>query len=153
MFADVPLLYPIQQKDYSKDPYIRRNWDAAKSLFQEAFTVTIFGYGAPDSDRDAYDLLKLAWLSGGSRNFEHIEIIDIAPQSRLADLWSPFTPTHHYRGVTTFEQSWTARWPRRSCESILYPMSHGIPCEDFPLPSTDRIPELQAFAADIARHE
>ena len=82
-FADVPLLYPIQHKDYSADPYIRRNWGAAKNLFSDAFTVTIFGYGAPASDRDAYDLLKLAWLTGSARSFEHIEIIDTAPQSLL----------------------------------------------------------------------
>jgi hypothetical protein len=153
LFADVPLLYPIRQKNYSEDPYIRRNWDAANNLFKDAFTVTVFGYGAPDSDRAAYDLLKLAWLSRGSRIFEHVEIIDTAPESRLASLWFPFTPTHHYHIATTFEQSRIARWPRRSCESLFYPMSQGIPCEDFPLPSTGRLPELQAFAADIARYE
>jgi hypothetical protein len=153
VFDDVALLYPVYRKDYSADPYIGRNWNAARSLFKEAFTLTIFGYGAPDSDKDAYDLLKLAWLSGNSRSMEHIEIIDIASQSRLADLWPPFTPTHHYHCVTTFGQSRIARWPRRSGESIFYPMSLGTPCEAFPLPSTDNIPELKAFAAKIARHD
>jgi hypothetical protein len=153
VFDDVPLLYPVCRKDYSADPFIRRSWNAARSLFKEAFTVTIFGYGAPASDRDAYDLLKLAWLSENSRSFEHIEIIDIAPESRLAELWSPFTPTHHYRCVTAFQQSRIGLWPRRSGEAIFYPMSQGTPCEEFPFRSTDKIPELQAFAVEIARHE
>jgi hypothetical protein len=153
LFADVPLLYPIAQKNYSTDPYIRRNWDAATTLFRGAFTLTIFGYGAPDSDKDAVELLRLAWTAESNRTFEHIEIIDTSPQSLLHARWGPFAPTHHYRVTKTFEQSRVARWPRRSCESLLYPMTQGVPCEDFPVPSTDSIADLQAYAAHIARHE
>jgi hypothetical protein len=153
IFADVPLLYPIAQKDYSTDPYIRRNWDAATTLFRDAFTLTIFGYGAPDSDKDAVELLRQAWTAESDRTIEHVEIIDNAPQSRLHARWAPFTPTHHYQIKTTFEQSRVARWPRRSCESLFYPMTQGVPCEDFPVPSTDCIADLQAYAARIARHE
>ena len=151
--TDVPLLYPIEQKDYSADPYIRRNWHAAKVLFRDAFTLTIFGYGAPASDKDAVELLRSAWLARSDRTFEHIEIIDIAQQLSLYDRWSAFAPTHHYRVARTFEQSRLARWPRRSRESLLYPMTQGMPCEDFPLPTTDSLAALQAFAAQIARHE
>lgn len=153
LFTDVPLLYPIQQKNYSADPYVRRNWEAARILFREAFTLTIFGYGAPISDRDAVELLRQAWLTQNSREFARIEIIDTAPQSLLEDRWSPFTPTNYYALKAAFEQSRIARWPRRSCESTFYPTTQGVPCEDFPLPSTDSIAELQAYAADIARHE
>lgn len=152
-FADVPLLYPIAQKNYSTNPYIRRNWDAAAAFLRSAFTLTIFGYGAPDSDRDAVELLRLAWTAESDRTFEHIEIIDTAPRSILHDRWLPFTPTSHYHVKTTFEESRIARWPRRSCESLLYPMSQGIFCIEFPLPSTDSIADLQAYAAHIARYE
>ncbi len=152
-FTDVPLLYPIEQKNYSDDPYIQRNWEAAKILFSEAFTLTIFGYGAPTSDAAAAKLLRLAWTGRSERTFEHIEIIDIACQSILHDRWKPFTPTSHYHVTTVFEQSRIARWPRRSCESLLYPMTQGVPCEDFPVPNTDSITEIQAYAADIAQHE
>lgn len=151
--AGVPLLYPIGQKDYSTNPYIQRNWDAAKILFRDSFTLTIFGYGAPASDKDAVELLQSAWTSRSDRTFEHIEIIDIDSQSSLYDRWSPFAPTHHYRVTRTFEQSRLARWPRRSCESLIYPMAQGVPCEEFPVPTTDSLAELQAFAAEIARHE
>lgn len=152
-FVDVPLLYPIGQKDYSINPYIQRNWHAAKILFRDAFTLTIFGYGAPSSDKDAMELLGSAWTGRSDRKVEHIEIIDIAQQSFLYDRWSPFTPTHHYLFTRAFEQSRLARWPRRSCESLMYPMTQGVPCEDFPLPTTDCLAALQAFAAKIARHE
>ena len=151
--TDVSLLYPIEQKDYSTNPYIRRNWHAAKVLFRDAFTLTIFGYGAPASDKDAVELLRSAWMGRSDRTFEHIEIIDIAQQSFLYDRWSAFTPTHHYRVASTFAKSRLARWPRRSCESLLYPMTEGMPCEDFPLPTTDSLSALKEFAAEIARHE
>jgi hypothetical protein len=151
--ADVPLLYPIAQKDYSTNPYIRRNWEAAKKLFTEAFTLTIFGYGAPVSDADAVQLLRSAWLGHSDRSLEHVEIIDIAQQSSIHERWSAFTPTRHCRVVRSFEQSRLARWPRRSPESLWYPMSQGIPCEDFPLPTIDSLAALQEFAAQLAVHE
>lgn len=153
VFHEVPLLYPFAQKNYSDNPYIRRNWEAAKALFSDAFTLTFFGYGAPDSDKDAVKLLRLAWTADSNRNFEHIEIIDIVPKARLHERWRPFAPTHHYKVTETFEQSRIARWPRRSCESLLYPMAHGVPCEHFSLPSSDSITDLQEFAAQIARYE
>jgi hypothetical protein len=151
--TDVPLLYPIETKDYSADPHIHRNWDAAKNLFTNAFTLTIFGYGAPASDKDAVELLRSAWLARSDRTFEHIEIIDIAQESSLHERWSVFTPTLHYRVVSSFEQSRIARWPRRSRESLWFPMSQGTPCEDFPLPQTDSLAALQELAAQIALHE
>lgn len=152
-FVDVPLLFPIEQKDYSKDSYIRQNWDIAKELFRDAFTLTIFGYGAPESDKDAVELLRLAWIDQSDRTVEHVEIIDIVDESILHKRWSPFTPTHHYQILSTFEKSRLARWPRRSCESLLYPMTQGIPCEDFPLPTTDSLSTLQTFSAGIAQYE
>lgn len=152
-FSDVPLIYPIPEKDYSKNPFIRRNWEAARTLFSEAFTITFFGYGAPESDADAVDLLKLAWFGRSKRTVEHIEIIDTACQPLLHERWSPFAPTLHYHVLRDFQQCRIARWPRRSCESLFYPMTQGSPCEDYPLPSDGSIAELQRYAADIARHE
>jgi hypothetical protein len=152
-FSDVPLLYPIRQKNYSANPYIQRNWGAAKTIFSEAFTITIFGYGAPESDTDAVKLLQTAWFQRSKRDFEHIEIIDIASLSHLHNRWSPFSPTLHYHVTTAFEQCRITRWPRRSCESLVVPMIKGVPCEDFPLPVTSSLAELQSYAADIAQHE
>jgi hypothetical protein len=150
----VPLLYPIAKKDYSQvAPYTKRAWAEAKTQFGKAFTLTMFGYGAPASDGDAIALLKQAWFNDSSRHFEHVEIIDIAPKSELYQRWSPFTPTRHYHLEAFFAECRLARWPRRSTESLFYPMSEGSPCDDFPLPITDNLIDLQAYAADIARHE
>jgi hypothetical protein len=152
-FTPVPLLYPVENKDYSSSPYIRGAWHAARTLFKNAFTLTIFGYGAPESDAAAVDLLHAAWLSRSDREFEHIEIIDTAPTSLLRSRWGKFTPAHHYRSISTFEESRIANWPRRTCESLYHPMTRGIPCEQFPLPATSDLKSLQEFAARLARPE
>lgn len=151
--TNVPLLYPIEKKNYSSDPYIRRSWEAAKTLLAKAFALTIFGYGAPGSDKDAVELLRLAWLERSDRTLEHVEIIDILDSSTLEGRWLPFNRSRHHRASNTFQQSRLSRWPRRSCESIWYPMRYGLPCEDFPLPLGNNLIELQNIAADIAQHE
>jgi hypothetical protein len=97
--------------------------------------------------------LRVAWTGRSDRSLEHIEIINTADESFLHESWSPFTPTYHYRITKAFEQSRLARWPRRSCESLIYPMAQGVPCEEFSVPTTDSLAESQAFAAEIARHE
>jgi hypothetical protein len=153
LFIDTPLFYPIAQKNYSSDPFISRSWEAAKVLLRDAFTLTIFGYSAPTSDADAVELLRSAWTGDSKRAFEHIEIIDTAPQPLLHARWASFTPTLHYHIKATFEESRIARWSRRSCESLWFPMTQGEPCEEFPLPSTDSLVDLQAYAREIARYE
>lgn len=148
-----PLLYPVTKKDYSSNPYIKHCWELAKDMLANAFTVTIFGYGAPSSDHDAVELMRTAWLQRSNRTFEHVEIIDIADYSDLYSRWSPFTPTHHLHQTPQFSDSRISRWPRRSCESLYYPMAHAIPCGDFPIPNNDSLQELRSHIKDIARFE
>ena len=122
-FEKVPLLYPVQQKGYSDHPYIKHSWNAARFRFKRAFVITVFGYGAPESDRDAVDLLKTAWMEGGDRKIEHIEILDTADPSLLYERWKQFSPTFHLEFRQYFNESWIAGWPRRSRESSLDTLS------------------------------
>lgn len=155
MFSEVPLLYPIHSKDYSKNAheYIKEAWKNAKYFFSNAFTITIFGYGAPSSDVDAVELLRFAWFEGGLRNFEHIEIIDVADNNILYERWHSFAPTSHYHIKTCLSESRLLQWPRRSCESLFYPMTQGDVCESFPIPLTDNLDELHRYLKEIARYE
>lgn len=152
-YEDVPLLFPVRVKDYSADPYLARAWEAARAFFQEAFTMTVFGYGAPATDRDAVSLLRTAWLADSPRVLEHIEVIDIAPADDLHARWSPFAPTLHVTYESDFAASRIARWPRRTCESLIFPMRDGVPCEDFPLPSSNGLEDLQMHCRRIAANE
>ena len=152
-FKPVPLLYPVEKKGYSKDPYISQSWEAAKQLFEDALVITILGYSAPDSDQDAVALLKSAWVNRSSRKLEHVEVIDIDEESILYERWKPFTPTYHFHRRQDFRDSWIARWPRRSREAVWFPMSQAIPCEDFPMEFNRELKVLQKQAADISHYE
>ena len=57
----VPLLYPVEQKDYNSDSFIRDQWSVAKYYISKAGKVTIFGYSAPSSDKEASEILKAAF--------------------------------------------------------------------------------------------
>lgn len=152
-FAPMPLLYPVQQKDYASNPSIASQWKAAHAALSEALTLTVFGYSAPTSDVEAVDLLKKAWLARSDRQMEHVELIDIAPTEVLEERWGPFVPTLHYQPEPHFDQSHIARWPRRISESWFIPMSEGRPCQHFPLPWTSNLEELQDYCRSISAFE
>ena len=152
-FKNVPLFYPVENKNYSNDPYVSDSWDSARSYFREALVLTIFGYSAPSSDAAAVELLRSAWMERSERRMEHVEIIDIAPEESLHERWKEFTPTHHFHARRDFDDSWMARWPRRSREAVFIPMSLGIPCPDFPLSGTKDLVELHAQVREIAKWE
>ncbi|MFO3150431.1 hypothetical protein SCR18_15830, partial [Legionella pneumophila serogroup 1] len=153
-FKDVPLLYPIKNKSYfQSSKYTALSWKKAESWFSEAFTITIFGYSAPTSDIEAVSLLNKAWLHISERQFEHVEVIDILSTNILSEKWKSFTPTHHLSSQNSFENSRLWRWPRRSCESLLYPMARGIPCEDFPLSKTKKLDQLHVEIQSISNYE
>ena len=149
VFKKVPLLYPVENKEYSNDPC----WDTAKFFFREALVLTIFGYSAPSSDVAAVELLKSAWMERSRREMEHVEIIDIALEADLYERWKAFTPTGHFHARQDFNDSWIARWPRRSREAVFVPMSQGIPCPDFPLFGTKDLVQLQTQVCEIAKWE
>jgi hypothetical protein len=151
--SPVPLLYPIEEKRYTDSPFLARNWGAARELFRSAFTLTVFGYGAPDSDVDAVKLLHAAWMERADQIYQHIEIIDIGDSSQLVDRWLEFSPDHHYLLTRTFDESRIARWPRRSCEALRLASRAGEPSENFPMSQLESLEALQSAAATIASAE
>ena len=152
-FDDVPLLYPVEHKDYSNHPYIRESWDAARFFLREAFVLTIFGYGAPSSDVDAVTLLKHAWMERSDRKMEHIEIVDVASRDILWERWKPFLPTGHLREICKLDDSWITMYPRRSVEALMQPVLHGEPSEQFPVKGSNILHEAQGQFLDITKWE
>ncbi len=147
---DVPLLYPIEQKDYSKNLYIERSWEAAKAFFREAFVLTIFGYSAPHSDTEAVRLLNQAWMERSDRKIEHIEIIDKKPYGVLYEHWGLFLPTGHLNKIDHLHESWIMRYPRRSVEALMQPILFGEPVEHFPLINSNILHEVRTSILDNA---
>ncbi len=150
---DVPLLYPVQQKNYSDDIYINGIWESARYFFREAFVLTVFGYSAPESDIDAVEVLKQSWLERSDRKIEQIEVIDIEPKSKLRKRWAPFLPTGHLKPISRLEDSWIAMYPRRSVEALMQPVYFGEPSEQFPLECSSVLEYVQEQIIEVAERE
>ncbi|MEW5911044.1 MAG: hypothetical protein AB1814_00665 [Thermodesulfobacteriota bacterium] len=117
-FKPSTLLYPVEQKDYSNDGFIKAEWEDMKKALSKAYILTIFGYNAPDSDVEAIELLKEGWGSPQKRNLEEVELIDIKNEDELHSKWQPFIHSHHYRICNSFYDSFITIHPRRSCEAM-----------------------------------
>ena len=117
-FVQSRLLYPVKDKDYASDPLIAAQWRGFERYLENAYLLTVFGYGAPATDAKAVKVMKAAWQRAGRRELEEVEIIDIRPDSELKSAWEPFIVRTHYRIVNAFDRSMLGRWPRRTCEAI-----------------------------------
>lgn len=117
IYAPSRLLFPIGQKDYTKDPFIKNEWEALRWHLKQAYMLTIFGYSAPRSDAEAIQLMKDALGSPYNRNLEQTEIIDIKKPEVLRSQWEEFIHSHHYDVMDNFYDSSIALFPRRTCEA------------------------------------
>lgn len=112
------LLYPVKEKDYASDPYIKGCWDATEWLIENAYMLTIFGYSAPASDKEAVELLKKAWGRLEDRSLEEVSVIDIVSEDTILETWKDFIYSHHYRYSNDFFHSYLGMFPRRTCETV-----------------------------------
>jgi len=71
-FKPISLLYPVEEKDYSKDPVIQNDWDRLRVYLKEAYYMTIFGYSAPVSDVEAKELMLSVWKENKLSQFNQI---------------------------------------------------------------------------------
>jgi len=135
------------------DQFVASAWDAAKSFLENAFTLTIFGYGAPDSDTEAVELMRKPWNRADQKLVERVEIIDLKSRDALYETWKPFISHHHYDCRPCFYQSFIANYPRRSTEALYAPSIHGRAAEQFPIPRQSSFDELYAWLEPIAKYE
>lgn len=145
------LLYPVAEKNYD-DPFISSQWSKAHDYLSRAFILTIFGYGAPESDKKAKHLLLNAWKKKDYESIsDRVEIIDIEPSDALAERWEPFPFHGHYDTCRSFFQSWLARYPRRSCEALYHIGIEGKATE--PLPWIGNMRGLCSSIKDLTKYE
>lgn len=116
LFEPTPILLPIKEKNYSSLGYIGLAWDSLKTNLENAYILTIFGYGAPTSDIDAINMIKESFTK--KRKYGTIEIINIEDTNSLEEKWSPFFYDPHYQITDCFYKSGIANYPRRTCEAI-----------------------------------
>ncbi len=137
-----PLLFPVTNKDYISDPYIADQWETLTFNLKHAFILTIFGYGAPETDIAAVELMNEAWGDPEKRFLETIEIIDILNNHELRQRWKKFIHTHHYLTTNSFFESLLAKHPRRSCDALSQTVRYGRYREGNPFPMFSRLEEL-----------
>ncbi|MBU0529535.1 hypothetical protein KKF86_07255 [bacterium] len=129
-YSQADLLYPVSEKNYSNE-FIEGEWRVLESHLQNAFTLTIFGYSSPETDKKAFDLLQKNWQAKSNRELEVVEIIDIKDEDVVINHWKKFIHSHHYHYCSDFQKSMIPKFPRRSCESIYVPTILGKFAEEF----------------------
>ena len=103
-FEPTKLLYPVRKKNYNDDEFISMEWERLKYWLKEDSTklVTVFGYGAPDTDVEAVTLLDEAYGGKDARNMEQFEIIDVQDETTAVKRWDKFIHSHHYDYATNY---------------------------------------------------
>jgi len=152
-FVPDRLLFPVETKDYSNDPAIAASWAALRRTLQDALFVTIFGYGAPQSDRDAVAFMADAWGAPKDRQFEQFEIVDIRPEKDLRNTWSPFIHTHHYECHAGWRDCFLANHPRRSVEAFVNQFIEAKFIENNPAPRARTLDDLFAWYGPLISAE
>ncbi len=107
-YAPTRLLYPIAQKD-SQDPFIRLEWAQLDAWLKGSKRVTIFGYGAPETDVKAVDLMSKAWGDPDTRDMEQVEIIDIQSEDAVCRRWERFICRDHVDYCTDYFEAATLK--------------------------------------------
>lgn len=111
-------------------------------MLKEAFTFTIFGYGAPSSDVEAVRLIEQGWGRPETRELEESEFIDVIEEDTLLERWHNVIHSHHYRYQNNFFESFVARHPRRTCEVYWQGYMELNFWEENPVPQVKTLPEL-----------
>ena len=147
------LFFPVEDKDYTKDSLIFRDWKAVTEKLQKAFHLTIFGYSGPATDYNARKLLLEGWEQTPIRDFSHTEIIDIKSEELMLESWTEFFPHYHSMIVRDFWKCSVARWPRRTAEWKISASLNGTPAEYLGPYRTDSLSELQEWFRQLAKTE
>jgi hypothetical protein len=127
------LLFPVAMKNYGNDSFINTEWEVLKLGLKQAMTLTIFGYSAPTTDKEAIDLMKKAW-DKENRFIERVEIIDIKNKETLWMQWDPFIVRTYFDHEQDYYESRISRYPRRSCEALVAQTVRGHLVENNHIP-------------------
>lgn len=113
------LLFPVTQKNYNEDEFTKSQWNMLREFLADTNVklITVFGYGAPETDVEAVKLMYDAWGGNKKRKMEQFEIIDIRDEDTVVSQWDQFIESHHYDYSNDFFKSSIAANPRRTSES------------------------------------
>ena len=147
--SSVELLFPVTNKDYNSKPVIKSQWSRLSNYLDRAYFLTIFGYSAPESDVEAIEIMKKAWIKNGALELAEVEIIDIKNKDAIIESWRDFKIRDHYGIYKSIKDSWLWRFPRESGEALFDGTLQNDPLEAFPFPETKDLKILQDFSRNI----
>lgn len=139
---DIPILFPVTQKNYNSDPAIAAHWRNLQRALKSCWAFTVFGYSAPKTDIEAVKLLKDGWGDVNQRPLEEVEIIDVRDEDSLRASWDELIHMHHYTVKNNFYDSWIGHHPRRSCEAIWAQNMDCMFIQPFSAPQSNSFAEL-----------
>jgi hypothetical protein len=152
-FTRTKLLFPVKNKDYASDPFIKAEWTELQHYLKYAYFATIFGYSAPRTDAAAVDLMRSVWDQNETRTLAQIEIIDIRSKEELHASWSSFITREHYHVVESFRKSYICHHPRRTCDAFAWATLQNDPWRANLVPECRSVRELQDWVAPLIREE
>ena len=153
VFAKSKLLYPVKQKDYNSDIFIKGEWDAIRWYLEKAYFLTIFGYSAPKTDIEARSLLLEVWNKNKSLELAEVEVVDIAEKDAIEKNWEEFFFSHHYMVTENIFNSYLFQQPRRSCDAFAEATLMCRPWHSNPFPRFETLAELQEWVKPLIDEE
>ena len=118
-YQDMPLLFPIGKKDYHKHDIIKYQWKLAKEYLSRAAGITVYGYGVPDTDREAYDLIKEAYSESNIKDIAPFTIINLLSEKQTQmDKWKELLDDKMVDFAEKFEDTILWSNPRVSLEHL-----------------------------------
>lgn len=147
------LLYPVQHKNYTADPYIKNEWARLQRYLQQAYLITIFGYSAPRTDVEARELLLNTWQKNPMREFAEIDIVDIRERTEVMASWSDFFVRQHYGIFPDVRRTIPFHHPRRSCEAFAMATLQQDPWPENDFPQTTSLAAIHAWLQPLLREE
>jgi hypothetical protein len=152
-FSPSPLLFPVKDKDYIGQPFIRSEWARLQRDLEAAYFVTIFGYSAPVTDVAARNTMLEVWSRNGAREIAEVEIIDIRPADDLVRSWDDFIVRSHYITKQRVMQAYSSWHPRRSCDALFAATMMNDPWRDDWLPEFSDPAELRQWVDPLWNEE
>ena len=148
-----PLLLPVEDKNYDKNRYTRDAKQRLQYGLEKAFAVTIFGYGAPRSDKIAIDLMKSAWNGRWVREYETISIVNTENEDKIKATWRRFTYGQHFRIRKDFYDTMIPQYARRSIEALYAMTIEGCFVDLLPIPRDGTWEQLSTWLNDMTEYE
>jgi hypothetical protein len=152
-FSPSRLLYPVRHKNYSEDQFIKDEWNVLRSALEKAYCLTVFGYGVPETDIDAKQLMLNAWKTNELWNLAQVNIIDIKREEELKMNWDKFLCKEHYGIYKDIFNSYLFRYPRRSCDALWTMSMLCVPFKENRFPKFETLAKLHDWVKPLLEEE